>query len=80
MSKSITININVQVKFKLTNHGKEVLEKWFKNLNIKCTQKPDEYGYYTMQLWEVMCYFGQDTYMGAKQIILKNKFIFLEMN
>lgn len=74
MGKVITFNINTNVRFKLTKHGKEVLKLYFKNLKLECTERPDEDGYYRMPIWAVMDYFGQDTYMGAQQIILKNRF------
>ena len=74
MGEPITFNINARVKFRLTKHGKEVLEAYFKNLKLECTERPDDDGYYLMPIWAVMDYFGEDTYMGAQQIILENKF------
>lgn len=54
------ININQQVKIKLTDSGKEVYQKYFKELNVKMEVKDE----IVMPLWEFSQIFGKELYMG----------------
>jgi hypothetical protein len=46
------INLNDEVKVKLTNYGRDLLAK------KRLTRQPDEAGYTKFQLWELMNIFG----------------------
>ena len=66
-----TLNINSQVRIKLTPCGIEKLKKKHEELRSFCPSigdfKPpetDKDGYCEMQLWDVMNTFGEDMYNG----------------
>ena len=65
------ININDYVKVKLTDHGRNILDNQNAELK-KCypdaepRHKPDENGFYKIQLWELMSIFGEYLYNGCK--------------
>ena len=46
------INLNHEVKIKLTDYGRDLLAK------KRLTRQPDEAGYTKFQLWELMNIFG----------------------
>jgi hypothetical protein len=62
-------NINDNVKFRLTEYGKSVLYE-----NDRASfYKPDDDGYYDMQIWVVMQIFGEKMYVGNNEIFIENK-------
>lgn len=71
------VNINDDVRIRLTEYGLSVLDGYFANLNLPNTIEPDEDGYYTMQLWDILNYFGDHTYMGCRQSLFDNKIEFM---
>lgn len=65
----ITVNMNDEVKVKLTDFGREVLNFRFKELGIKgVVIREDKEGYYTTQLHDLMYTFGKYMYMGNSNI------------
>ena len=80
MKSHITININCDVKFKLTPAGEAQLEK----VNNTCPAyerypleyKKDEHGYCSEQLWHLMSVFGEAFYVGGK-CMFENNNLFL---
>jgi len=86
------ININDNIKFKLTKHGKKVLLDWVEDafklyeddkicMDLKEVSKsfvnPIGNGYHEAQLWQFMNIFGEKIYNGAEPVI-KNNAIILE--
>ena len=83
---AIAININEQVRVKLTDYGREVERKYLtasfsqilppKNRNrfVKiCTRKADILGYTEWQLWELMQVFSPELSFGEfKPLFEKN--------
>ena len=70
------ININDNIKVKLTEHGLKLLKEHYgqlnKMFNVKKEVKLDENGYFTQQLWSVMQIFGTYMYNGAPTIFENN--------
>ena len=77
---NVVVNLNDTVRFKLTEHGKEVYRAQFDELNefLKSKRAPlcprpepdiDAEGYTKMQLWNFMEVFGPHTGMGLKPCI-----------
>lgn len=75
----LKININTQVKIKLTDYGKlKLLSKSTLDYYNFVLSKITKDGYWELPLWEVMYYFGDDMFMGNnKQPIVDND-IFIE--
>lgn len=81
-------NINNNIKVKLTERGKAILEhevadtiNILKNLNFSDDYFPypeDTNGYTEFQLWNFMRIFGNYFYIGCPPIIEKNEIIFIE--
>lgn len=76
----VVVNLNETVRFKLTEHGKEVYRAQFDELNefLKSKRAPlchrpepdiDAEGYTKMQLWSFMGVFGPHTGVGLKPCI-----------
>ena len=63
------INLNDNVKFKLTKDGKEFLKELNTNHSLyklcPISFKKTKDGYYNAQLWELFHYFGTELYMGS---------------
>ena len=68
-----SVNINDRIRFRLTDYGEQILRKWFLDLNLPHTEDKDENGWYDMQLWDVLNYFGAYVYMGNRQIFVQNE-------
>lgn len=75
----IPINLNEEVKFKLTDYGREVHSRYYKDL-IKDNDdlfkifkyvdlQVDENGYSKMQLWKFMQIFGKEMFLANKEVI-----------
>ncbi|WP_053983410.1 hypothetical protein [Niameybacter massiliensis] len=65
----IEVNMNDEVKVKLTEFGREVLNFRHKEIGLKGVSiKEDEDGYYTTQLHDLMYTFGKYMYMGNNNI------------
>ena len=68
----IEMNLNDQVKVKLTKHGKKVLEAYANAALIGI----DKEGYCKFSLWELAYIFGKEFYNGQiKPVIEDNKLI-----
>lgn len=65
----IAFNINDNVKFRLTRRGREI----FTVSDLAAAHQPDENGYLSMQLWEVMQIFGEACFVGADPVFVDNK-------
>jgi hypothetical protein len=80
--KEIKINLNDDVKVKITEYGQSILKKYYENLNIMkyySYQKPDSDGFSTFQLWELMIFFGDEMYNGnPHQVFVKNEIILIK--
>ena len=83
----IEFNINDTIKVKLTDKGKEILNKWIAEGNKLCGMEPDfipscyqedEDGYIHPQLWDFMSIFGPYFACGAPCYIEHNRIIFDE--
>lgn len=73
------ININAQVKFRLSNYGKtKLLSKCTMAYYDLITSKIGEDGYCEMPLWEVMYYFGDDLWMGNNNQPIISNSIYIE--
>jgi hypothetical protein len=74
----IEINLNEQVKVKLTSEGERILKEYFNEYpnNIRKATWLDEDGYYVTQLWDFMNIFGSKLYNGQRQLFVNNKLIF----
>jgi hypothetical protein len=55
----MVVNLNDDVKVKLTDYGRDLLAK------KRLTRQPDEAGYTKFQLWELMNIFGEHLYNGC---------------
>lgn len=80
-------NINHKIKVKLTDKGKEILNKWIAKVNKMCgiesdfipsCYQEDEDGYIHPQLWEFMNIFGPYFAFGSPCYIEHNTIIFDE--
>ncbi len=60
------INMNQQVKVKLTSYGKEVYQKYHETFNIRIENVQDEL---TIPLWEVGGIFGSALYIGNPHMV-----------
>lgn len=82
-NNEIAINLNEEVRFKLTDYGREVYSRYlgleyddlikdnddlFKIFKYVGSQV-DENGYCEMQLWKFMQIFGKEMFMGNKEVI-----------
>lgn len=67
----LTLNMNVEVKFKITEFGKKVLSSYKYAHYIK----PDENGMYRMQLWEFANVFGCAFHCGTDPVTENNEII-----
>ncbi len=65
-------NINEYVKVKLTDEGREILNKKkqrFKreyNIDLNFHKKEDEDGWSEWQMWDLMMTFGEHIHLGCK--------------
>lgn len=64
----IEININQKVKVNLTEYGKEKLNQYFEENNIKRFATD----VYETQLWNLMQIFGDEMFNGSKQCFENN--------
>ena len=80
MKDHITININYDVRFKLTPAGESHLEKvnntWPQFAQYPMEYQKDERGYCRESLWQLMSIFGEAIYMGGP-FIFENNNLFL---
>ena len=90
--KEFSFNINHIIKVKLTDSGKDILNKHFSKINKYCaslelgytpTQYAEEYaedidGYIQFQLWDFMNIFGSYFMLGSPVLIQNNDIIFNE--
>lgn len=81
----IKVNINDVIKVKLTDLGKEIVQKnfdelqaWYPTIPLQTIYPIDDDGYTEFQLWAFMSIFGEHLYNGAPQIIENNEIIFCE--
>lgn len=75
----LKININTQVKIKLTDYGKsKLLSKSTLDYYNFVLSKITKYGYWELPLWEVMYYFGDDMFMGNNNQPIVDNDIFIE--
>ena len=81
----IKVNINDVIKVKLTDLGKEIVQKnfdelraWYPTIPLQTIYPIDDDGYTEFQLWTFMSMFGEHLYNGAPQIIENNEIIFCE--
>lgn len=88
---NIKINLNEQVKFKLTDFGKDIYYHQFDDLNeriIKNGGKPivphfpkeDENGYCEMQLWALMNLYGNYMILGQQDIFKPLEIVYKTSN
>ena len=83
-----TLNLNADVKVKLTEIGRRAYHKHQQTLvdigystskeiaDIMLAPLPeDENGYVTLQLWELMMFFGSKTYLGCQPMFDMNVLI-----
>lgn len=78
MGKEIRYNLNDYVKFKLTDHGKDIFYHQFDKLNEEILKErgtlfieprfpeEDENGYTKMQLWQFMRLYGPHLWNGCE--------------
>ena len=61
-----SLNINSNVRIKLTPYGIEKIKKQYGKLYFEESIQPsaDKDGFYAIQLWRLMNTFGEDMYMG----------------
>lgn len=79
----LEINLNEEIKVKLTNKGKELLiQNYMITTNEPCSEVKeyiekhiDEEGYYHTQLWCFMDNLGGHIYMGNENLIEDNNII-----
>jgi hypothetical protein len=73
-----SLNLNSEIKVKLTDRGKEVYYHQFDELNKRYPNLPaieprmpevDSDGYTTIQLWKFMNVFGKSMVMGCPNVI-----------
>ena len=65
-----TINLNNRIKVKLTEYGEEVYRQFYYNIPRSAPAlKKDDNGYVSFLLWEFIEIFGNDIYMGNKNVI-----------
>lgn len=87
----VKINLNEQVKFKLTDFGKDIYYHRFDDVNrliIKNCGKPltprmpetDENGYTEMQLWDFMSVFGEHMGMARPEVLYPLEIIYDSSN
>lgn len=65
--QKVDVNINAQVKFLLTEYGREVYKKHYEDLNC-LEHMPNPAEIMKMSLWEMSHIFGQVLYMGNTKI------------
>jgi len=75
------INLNELVQVRLTKEGLAQHEKWYCDLssvtkmslpNSVSELKPDDDGWYSFQLWNLMQIFGAQLYQGNSQMFIGN--------
>lgn len=65
--QEVDVNMNVQAKVMLTEYGKEILKKYYEELN--CIEHiPNTEKEITISLWEISNIFGKYLYMGNTKI------------
>lgn len=78
------VNLNDYVKFKLTDSGNKIIEKYRLKLSEMINQevsrdvvvKTDENGFEYMTLWEFMKVFGDHFHNGANPVVEDNNLLF----
>ncbi len=80
----IKFNINNNIRFKLTEHGNEVLQAHINSVDfglrdpeslrviMRDNNTADVNGYHTMQMWYAMSLFGDCLYNGADNVFEGN--------
>lgn len=65
-SKWVCVNLNDEVKFKVTKEGEKIWEDYYMKLKVKEIPKilKDRYGFTKMDLWEMAHIFGPSLIMG----------------
>ena len=76
----VNMNINVQMKFKLTKYGKEILKNYYEELKISDYQIPSETEELNMAMWEIAQIFGKYLYMGNTKIPFVDNKVEIELN
>ena len=70
---NIELNLNDQIKVKLTGTGKEILYNYY-----GIFVKPDISGYYNFLFWEFANIFGKEFHNGQMNLIIEdNKIIMI---
>ena len=79
----VSCNINDKVKFKLTEYGEDILEKYLKSqhdqygIDAHELYKSDCCGYMRLHLHDFMNVFGRYCVVWHKQIIENNELVFV---
>jgi hypothetical protein len=73
----LDININAEVYLELTDYGKEIFLKHYKDLNIDEKYIPEYEGIIKMSIWNMSKIFGECLYMGNTKIPFVNNKISL---
>ena len=84
MRKEIRINLNEEVKVKLTDYGKEIYYHQFDFVNKRAGRevlepqfpKEDESGYTKFQLWDFISLYGEHIGVGKKPVIKPLEIVF----
>lgn len=71
---TVRINLNERVKFKLSEHGKEV----YRHRHDGLEPKLDDDGYMSMQLWTFMQTFGEHMTLGMPGVVQPLEIIYEE--
>jgi hypothetical protein len=90
---AIAININEQVRVKLTDYGREVEQKYLRTLFAgsmtrlsaqererfvrDCTREADVLGYSKWQLWELMQVFGSELFNGQPKQLFEKNDLYI---
>lgn len=79
----VSMNINDIIKVKLTDKGKEIIQKdyarlisLYPTLDIKPCYVEDEDGYIEFQMWDFMRLYGSHFYVGCPQLIVQNEIVY----
>lgn len=76
----IKFNINNNIKFKLADHGNQILRSYIDTSDwipdkldhirgyLLDKYKADKEGYHTMQMWYAMSIFGNSLHIGAENV------------
>lgn len=65
--QEISVNLNTQVKFMLTEYGREIFKKHYEDLNC-LEHMPDPSKELIMPIWDMAKIFGEVLYIGNTKI------------